>query len=79
MSNLKSFSKNKVELAQCVKDLLEDLSPTSPSIMIISPEKSEAFCVISVTDVSWEDIEKVLELNYSKQPLNTSTETTPAI
>lgn len=78
MSNMKSFSKDKTALALCVEDLLKNLSPDLPSIMIISPEKSGAFCVITVTDVSWADIEKVLEMNYSNKPMNTSYEHTPA-
>lgn len=63
---MKLYCFNRMDVAQCVDDLLYNLNKDLPWTMTISAEKSEDCYATIVTDVSLDDIETSQVPNYSR-------------
>lgn len=70
------FLASKTAAVQCVSDLLLHSDTDWQSIMITRQGTYEGCCVLTVTVMSSEDIEKKLALSYLDVLMNTSSKNT---
>lgn len=74
---MKVSFKNKTELVQYVSDRLDRLKQDYASTMIIEPGSSADSYVLTVTDISLEDLGKERDQSISKLLMNTWKLNTP--